>query len=80
MLHLWRCPLQFQTLFYLAMNLSCLDGSLAGKPAKAAMRFPGAHSSSVGEGASEALVDLKAESIGLNRLFVDHLFTSLLLL
>lgn len=27
-----------------------------------------------GKGSSEALVDLKAESIGPNRLFVDHLF------
>lgn len=80
MVHLWKCPLQFQTLFYLAMNLSCLDSSLAGKPVKTAMRFPDAHSSGVGEGSSKALADLKAESIVPNRLFVGHLFTPLLLL
>lgn len=72
--------MQFQTLFYLAMNLSCLDGSLAEKPVKTAMRFPDAHSSTVGEGSSKALADLKAGPIGPNRLFVGYLFTSLLFL
>lgn len=73
-------PLQFQTLFYLSVILSCLDCSLAGKPVETAMRFHKAHSSGVGEGSSRALVGLKAESTGPNKLFAGHLFTSLLLL
>lgn len=65
-------------MFYLMVNLSCLEVSLARKPVRTAMRFLEAHSSGVGEGSSKA--DLKAESVGPNRLFVGHLFTSLLLL
>lgn len=65
-------------MFYLAINLSCLDCSLAGKLVRTVMRFPEALGSGVGEGYSKAVDDPKARSIGPNSLFVGHLFTSML--
>lgn len=78
MLHLWGCPLEFQTVFYLAINLSCLDRSPAGKLVRTVMRFPEALGSGVGEGYSKAVDDPKSGSVGPNSLFVGHLFTSML--